>query len=468
MVLSEALRARIKSGAAPARKKKPIRLRRWVLAATAACLVLVYGVGVAAGAFPGFERLVDWLGEDKRALVQPVMLQSDGDDATDGITMEVLAAVNDGEAAVVFLALNDPSGRIDAHTELYEMDISGAMLSNGGLAYYDETLNSAVYRLAGNGSAMHGGQAVTVEVGSVLLGVEHFDAIDTGITLDELAALLPATQSAAGAAQDNAAPEAAGAGGMANGFSLSYGQDQAGAQALETQLRGGGIPLLQPAGEARILPQADWLSLDASGLAGDYLCLRYSPATEAGRYAYTEWFLTWPGGPQAAWEHVLSSADIPLGEAQQVGWHQLYDARQAVLELPSEVDPAAVTLALTGSRCEGLLEGGWQVSFTLDESPARLAADCEITLGNVTVTRIMLSPIGLTAYSTGEPQPGDPGLYMEAFFADGTSAEVISAYSAHSYADDTAIQRYDFARPVRVEDIARVEVNGQVVQLVPV
>ena len=101
VVLSDALRQRIQSGAEPTRPRKAVRSRRILLTCVAAALTLVFGIGAAAGAFPYFERFIFRMGEDVRPLVQPLGQVS----IAQGIRMEVLAAVHDGDTAIAIAIL---------------------------------------------------------------------------------------------------------------------------------------------------------------------------------------------------------------------------------------------------------------------------------------------------------------------------------------------------------------------------
>lgn len=85
---------------------KPRRgARRAVALAAAACLMLTLCVGTAA-ASPGLRRQVGGLSEYAADQFQPVNKTS----TDQGLRMEVLAAANDGDRAVIYLNVQDAQG----------------------------------------------------------------------------------------------------------------------------------------------------------------------------------------------------------------------------------------------------------------------------------------------------------------------------------------------------------------------
>lgn len=67
------------------------------------------------------------------------------------------------------------------------------------------------------------------------------------------------------------------------------------------------------------------IEISAAGVVDEFLHLQYHPATEAGRYGYTEFSLQWPGMPEGA----RSTATLGLGEETTIGYHHPIQRLQA-------------------------------------------------------------------------------------------------------------------------------------------
>ena len=109
--------------------RRPLRPLRRVLALAAAfALVLCLGGGVLAAA-PELQQKLAELGEETLQMLQPINQVSEDD----GVRMEVLAAMSDGQVAAVYIALQDTTGqgRIGPDADMYTADISGAFFTAG-------------------------------------------------------------------------------------------------------------------------------------------------------------------------------------------------------------------------------------------------------------------------------------------------------------------------------------------------
>ena len=106
---------------------------------------MVFGLSVAAGAIPAFETFLEHMGGDLRQLLQPINKMA----ADNGIQMDVVAAVNDGHTAVVYLTLQDMEnkGRIDNTTRLTEVTANSGFGGFERQVHYDTETGAATFRL---------------------------------------------------------------------------------------------------------------------------------------------------------------------------------------------------------------------------------------------------------------------------------------------------------------------------------
>jgi hypothetical protein len=98
-------------------------------------------------------------------MLQPIEIISE----SDGIKMEVVAAMNDIEMAVIYVTLQDiTGGRIDETLDLYDYSISGAQMFNSQIVDYDEITNTATLRIQRNGGKNLNNRKVNFHIRSFL------------------------------------------------------------------------------------------------------------------------------------------------------------------------------------------------------------------------------------------------------------------------------------------------------------
>lgn len=435
--------------ASPPKRRLP-KKRSFVLTAAALGLAMVFGVGVAAGAVPGFERFIGLMGEELRPILQPVSKAV----VQNGIRMEVLAAISDGETAVAYLSLADNEGRrIDETTELYSIDFGGGPFSWGTMVHYDEETGEAIYRMEGSSTEKLAGTQTSITIHSILTGCETVSGLDTGLTLADIQ-------------QGNPVPLLRGtnqldADGWPTGsFSINYGPDATAATLLDAAYTSGQLPLLKEGVPPSQSPLPG-IEISAAGVVDGLLHLQYRPATEAGRYGLTEFSLQWPGMPE---EGRLTTATLGLGKETAVGYHHLYNAYEQMLELPANVPPEDVKILMEGTTCDELIEGGWAIDFTLNDSPRTLVSDeINLDLKGWTARCVSVSSIGVTVYADGEIGENSDYLDIQVYLTDGTAVESNSSTCSAS-GDDIRLSMV-FNRPVSIYKIGRVLLNGEEIPL---
>jgi hypothetical protein len=96
-------------------------------------------------------------------LLQPVALVSE----SNGIKMEVVAAMNDDDTAVAYLTMQDLSGdRIKGSIDLYHYSISEGSMFTHEMIAYDEKTKTATIRLLANGGSKLNGEKITLRIDS--------------------------------------------------------------------------------------------------------------------------------------------------------------------------------------------------------------------------------------------------------------------------------------------------------------
>lgn len=157
--------------------------RRSLRIVFAVCLCVMTSIPIMAATIPGYEKLLDVVGTQASRYLQPVKMVSE----SNGIKMEVVAAMNDDETAVVYLTMQDLVGnRIDETIRLCNVYMEGADILTHGLIDYDENTKTATFSMDAYGGHKLNGKKVTVRVDSFLSGEENFHNVDAEISLKEL------------------------------------------------------------------------------------------------------------------------------------------------------------------------------------------------------------------------------------------------------------------------------------------
>lgn len=151
-----------------------------VLAAVVLCICLLFSVPVLAANIPSFNKLLYIVTPEIAQFLQPIQMSSE----SNNIRMEVVAAMNDEDTAVVYLTLQDLAGnRIDKTAALYDYSIKGYTSFTHELTHYDNKTNTATIRLVANGGEKMNGKKITVSVNSFLSNKRSYENIPLNIDL---------------------------------------------------------------------------------------------------------------------------------------------------------------------------------------------------------------------------------------------------------------------------------------------
>lgn len=431
----QAILAQCRPGIAVVRHRRALRR---VSALAAAFALMVTAAAGALASSPGLAQRLDTLSRQALAFLYPVEKTAE----QDGIRMEVLAAMNDEDVAVVYMSLQDTagSGRLSNSVELFDYEISGAVFTNSEVVQVDPASDTVTLRLTGSCGEMGGGP-VSVTVRSFLTGVAYTPLAGPGWTLEEAAALLPET------ALDYS--------GEWRGWALT-GSDET---PLGAQLKAEDLPVLKPLGEG--LPLTDWCALTGAEELGGMLHLQIRPDGEMGRFNRLNFVLTNPAGERLG----LPAAEVWLGEQTRIGIHDISERIETVLELPA--DAAArrdVRINYDLLTYQEYIEGSWSVSFRLEDAPAQRRGQCAIEMGGWILEEVAVTPLGVTLLGQGEMFPNSLDASPTVVLKDGRTAEFTSASTSTDSSGHIEMKDL-FCIPVPPQDVAYLEVAGQRVLL---
>ena len=427
---------------------KPRRgARRAVALAAAACLMLTLCVGTAA-ASPGLRRQVGGLSEYAADQFQPVNKTS----TDQGLRMEVLAAANDGDRAVIYLNVQDAQGlgRINDGMQLYDYAVSSAgrrqCMAFSEVVAYDEASQTATLRLESmaedNGDP---GRRMRVQVAGLLTGAASTEWQGTGYTVADLAAMnpVPALRS------------------------VTSDSWMTGGGTLADRIDRGQMRFLQP--NLSITPQAaPWLTIEGVGLVDGSLHVLVSQDEKMGRFDQLHLSLITEDGTAAE----SDSAVLDLGRRKEFGrltpGLDYYTQKEFVLALPKDADLNRLELAYSLDTYEQYLEGSWSVRFDLDEGGQVRTGTCSLTCGGWVAQRLKLTPLGVTVEGTGEMLATDPVVDLMVWDASGKPVDFYSC-STSAISDENGQYHVElknsFTLPMDPAQVVRVTLNGQEIPL---
>ncbi|WP_144512893.1 DUF4179 domain-containing protein [Bacillus sp. FJAT-22090] len=173
------LHNRSKLGVQQAKLRKR-RSKKIIIVPVIASLFLVFSVGVAAATSTSMNELVAKVSPEIALLLQPVELSS----TDEGINMEVVAAMNDDDTAVVYVTMQDLKGeRIDETLDIYDYFISGGHSFTSEVVAFDEITKTATVRFLASGGEKISNKKLKFQIRSFLSDKQVFEQTKVNIDL---------------------------------------------------------------------------------------------------------------------------------------------------------------------------------------------------------------------------------------------------------------------------------------------
>ena len=402
---------------------KPGLIRRPLGIAAAVCLCIALALPVMAATIPSFNRLVSLVSPQIAQKLQPIELVS----VSNGIKMEVVAAMNDDDTVVVYLTMQDLTGnRIDESMNLLDgFSISGANMLTSEIVDFDAKTKTATLRLMGSGGDQLEGQKVTVRINSFMSGKNVYREVDPGV---DLTALLQDPETTALAMNNSP-----GGGGELYPTLREQGTIEVlKKDALRIPLPGINFAEISNIGrvDGRLHVQVRW-SCDGVENNG-YLYL----TDAAGNMIYpSNVSLNYKAEGTSKYEENIFELDkTELGGLKLKGYFVSYD-RQT--------------------------EGNWQTTFKIEAVTKAQEAACDIETANMKITRVAISPLGITIMGSGKAPDPDTShnLAIAAIMAGGKRVDDFDTTNTLNE-NGKIIIKYMPGSLLDVKNVRAVDING--------
>lgn len=173
-------RAQLGVQQAKSRKRKSIKM---IILPSVATLFLVFTVGVAAATNTSMNELIAKVSPEIALLLQPIELSS----TDEGINMEVVAAMNDDDMAVIYVTMQDLEGeRIDETLDIYDYLISKGHSSTSEVVAFDEITKTATVRFQASGGEKINNKKLKFQIRSFLSDKQVFEQVKVNIDLNSV------------------------------------------------------------------------------------------------------------------------------------------------------------------------------------------------------------------------------------------------------------------------------------------
>ncbi len=408
-------------------KPKPtIVFKKAVAISLVVCLCLMLSVGVMAATIPGFNNLLSIVSLDIALLLQPVGTISEDN----GIKMEVVAAMNDDEMAVIYLTMQDLTGnRIDETLDIYNYSLTGANTFNCQVVNYEAITKTATLRMQANGGEKLNGKKVSFRISSFLSAKQIFNAVETPINLSNIATT-------------NASQT----------VPLDMNNISGGGGDLFDELRAEGkINVLKTDQMKLALPQIDFMHISNIGYIDGHLHIQtkwVSDGIDDNGYFYFA----------DTWGNKLSIYPTNIYFGTDESGNTIYGRNY--VEYIFDVDK----LKLNEAKLMGYLvthgnytTGNWKTTFKIQSVGAERQTDCNIKFDTWHTNKISVSPMGITLVGSGKGNDS-PKVTVSANMTDGT---VQTLDSVMSFSDNGEVKlKFTSSLPLDVANVKSVTVDG--------
>lgn len=411
-------------------------VRRVLAVAAAFAMAFCLGGGVLAAA-PQLRQSLTVLGTEALQQLQPVNQVSEDK----GIRMEVLAAINDGEVASVFLSLQDTEGkgRVAPATWQYTSEISEMYFTHSKTVDYDPETQTLLLQLTADDSERLDNKKITVTTKAVLGEERYLDGVDTGYTLAELGEMLGTPKTHAGSEE--------------YGFSLTGTR----MEEMQQVMYDGKVPILEPWDEPMTFEQAPWVQMNAAGIVDGALHIQLKPDDELGLVNQPEFKLLDENG------QIVGSTElvIDLAPQDQNDANRWTSPLMEYVLIPDEgADLSKLHLAVGGVFYKSITKGNWSTTFRLEPALESLEYVCHQNYEGVLYESVKISPIAVTVRGHENNSGETIGGEIEVYLKDGSRVES-SASMVQMDSEGGVMIQETFDRVIDLEQVDKVLLNGE-------
>ncbi len=438
------------------RAKRTLRKRPMMIAAVI-CIIVLISVPVMANT-AAFQNLLALVSPKTAEKLQPIQLVSE----SNGIKLEIIAAINDGKSAVVYYTLKDMTdqGRIGKGNKelLGNLVISKGLIGGQGfLVAYDESTNTATYRMyvfPNNRTNNEMSVASTMEMqylyqDRVYVG-DYKNTIDTGIKILDIVSKNPETIELLQSEVHSRGDEYNGNKTLTGRFSI------------EEELKSKGKATILKNDVMNIkIPEVDFLTISNAGFIDGKLHVQFR-ATDSKDMNPFEIFFKLKDGRRA--ETVMMNFNVEEKGRVRIGGMSYYEYAFDVNE--EDLINSSIQGWFSNHKC---IVGDWKINFKLNKVNLTEKTAENVDLGSFVADKISFSPLGLFIEGKGKVDYRDiPDIRIEN--KDGTVLDKNEKYNEKimgfiKFDDDRYLFENRFNDWYDIDDLKELRINGKLIDL---
>lgn len=362
--ISREVHKQLKEKSSTGNSKKSLRL------AIVIGICMLLSTGVLAVTISNFNKITSKVSPEIVPMLQSIESASE----ENGIKMEVVAAYNDDEMAVIYLTLQDlTADRLSPNTNLYNYSLSEGALFNAQIIDYEEETKTATFRIQTNGGEGLDGKNLVFIIKSFITNSYIFDGIDTGINLADFHGMNPETITL------NMEHVAGGSGRMFDSWENK-----------------GNIQVLKAEETIIKLPDIDFMHISNIGYIDENLHIQTN-WTGDGIDDHGYFYFTDSEGNNL---QILPST-VHFGIDELGNTIDRGDYIEYVFDLGEE---SLENITMKGYFVSSgkLIKGDWKVEFKLKSVGQEIKANCDLDFGTWRLDHLYVSEIGVTLLGTGK------------------------------------------------------------------
>lgn len=346
-------------------------------------IVAILSIGVLTGAAAAMNivdlsAVLHFLDKSRLDILTPVNRSSEDQ----GIRMDILGAVRDGDTAEIYVALTDLTGhRVTDTLDVYDFSVTGGQAHNAQLVHYDETTKKAIVRFLVQGE--HLKDRITVKIGSFLTGAQMNEDIDVNLNWS---ALLERQTEDAIVTLDRQEGGISGIGGQQYDEIISQST----------------IPVLKPGQMHISVPGLEWMYISNVGMVNGKLHIQVNPDAEMGSYNHGYFYFVDDQGR----EQDIPLSSISYGSYEKDGVRMGGDYEEYIFDIPDIRELQRLHLKGKFTSYDAFVKGSWKTTFDLKQSTVKKKAMLQHS-SNHSSTHSNSGPLNVEVSELGVTLTGD-------------------------------------------------------------
>lgn len=387
-----------------------------------ASLSLVFSIGVGAATIPSFNHLLSLVSPEIALMLQPIEISSEDN----GIKMEVVAAMNDDEMAVIYVTMQDLTGnRIDKTLDIYDYSLTEGRMFNSQIVDYDDTTNTATLRIQANGGESINNKKIGFHITSFLSHKQTMEEVIVDANLMEV---------------KNNTPQM---------ISLDTNNVSGGGEIFGELMEQDTIKVLKPDETELSLPEIEFMHISNLGFIDNRLHIQTKwTGDNVDDHGYF-YFMDASGDKIHASNIYFESAEVGKTNDRNEYIEYIFDVDQLDLD----------KLKLMGDFVYGsnYTIGNWSTTFKIQSVSEEKNMNFSKDFGTWTANRITVTPLGVTVYGEGEVNHSNE-IVVSAKMNDGS---VQTFDSMTSFSENEKVKaKFISSLPLDISKIESINIDG--------